>query len=58
MTPDAEVKKMREHMKLSQSELASALQIPLRTLQHIEQGRPFRYRQMLWLALLALAKRR
>lgn len=58
MDQSTEVKRMRESMGLSQSELASALGMPVRTLQGIEAGRPFRYRQMLWLALLALAARK
>lgn len=58
MEQSTEVKRMREKLGLSQAELASALGMPVRTLQGIEQGRHFRYRQMLWLALLALAARK
>jgi DNA-binding XRE family transcriptional regulator len=54
----ADVRLARHSRFMSQSELASELDIPLRTLQGIEAGRSFRYGKMLRLALVALANRR
>jgi hypothetical protein len=42
----------RNHVGLSQSEAAYLLNLPVRTLQGIEQGRGFRYPVMLWTSML------
>ncbi|KWV47072.1 hypothetical protein AS026_13970 [Rhizobium altiplani] len=48
------VKEWRRDGALSQSRAAEILGVPLRSLQHIEQGRAFRYAAMMTLAVEAL----
>jgi transcriptional regulator with XRE-family HTH domain len=57
MKLDEELKAWRERAKLSQTKAAAALGLPVRTLQHIEQGRNFRNPQLLLLAIEALEGR-
>lgn len=53
-----DVQAMRKRLGLSQSKLAEALEMPVRTLQEIEQGRGFRYPKLLRLALARLLAKR
>jgi len=48
------LKDWRKRADLSQPKAAAALNLPLPTLRHIEQGRNFKYEQMLRLAIFAL----
>lgn len=47
------VKEWRAARSISAADAAEALGLPRRTLEGIEQGRPFRYEKMLRLALNA-----
>ncbi len=49
----AEVKLWRMELNLSAAVAAEVLGLPVRTLEGIEQGRPFRYEKLLRLALKA-----
>lgn len=49
------LKDWRARHKITQADAAELLGIPLRTLDGIEQGRVFRYREMLLLAVARLA---
>ena len=49
----AEVKAWRAERDLSATAAAERLGLPVRTLEGIEQGRPFRYEKMLRLAMKA-----
>ncbi|WP_431322543.1 XRE family transcriptional regulator [Rhizobium sp. YTU87027] len=51
------VKEWRRDGALTQSRAAEILKMPLRSLQHIEQGRSFRYPTILALAIEALRGR-
>jgi transcriptional regulator with XRE-family HTH domain len=51
MELDEQLKAWRERAKLSQTKAAAALGLPVKTLQHIEQGREFKSAKMLLLAM-------
>jgi len=52
-TPDlrTELKQWRKELGITANQASNILGIPLRTLQHVEQGRPFPYPRLLLIAL-------
>ncbi|MDW9898496.1 helix-turn-helix domain-containing protein [Sinorhizobium meliloti] len=50
----ADIRRWRHREAISAAELARRLDMPKRTLDGIEQGRPFRYSRLLKLALIGL----